>query len=339
VVDRSALDWLAQRLIAPILDRVPEGAHLVVVPHAILNYLPFELLPAEQDRSLVERNTISYAPSVSSFAYLRQRARTQGGPSTVLVVGNPATRPAPPAEQRQTIEWVGRLKPLPHTADEIRRIAAMFRPQSRLLEGASATEGALRSALPHVKVLHLATHALVDEERPDRSGLALTPGGAGNDGILQMREIYGLDLDAALVTLSACQTALGREVTGEGLVGLSRAFFYAGADAVTASLWSVNDRSTAELMTLVYGRLREGASIEAALAGAKRALLAGERTRHPYYWAAFIVTGNARARIDLPPPTSSMTALTWGLAAGGALLAAAIIAAAVRRRRAAVARA
>src|SRR5207249_2990709 len=113
-------------------------------------------------------------------------------------------------------------------------------------------------------IVHFATHALFDEERPERSGLALTAVPPASDGLLQMREVYGLKLHAALVTLSACQTALGQNVTGEGLIGLSRAFFYAGANAVMASLWNVNDASTARLMGDFYATLSAGRPIDEA---------------------------------------------------------------------------
>jgi CHAT domain-containing protein len=194
------------------------------------------------------------------------------------------------------------LKPLLHTADEARRIAALFRPHSLELLGPRALESELtRPALQQAGVVHFATHALVDENAPERAGLALTPA-ADSDGILQVREVYELQLRAALVTLSACQTALGQHATGEGIIGLSRAFFYAGAGAVTASLWNVNDRSASELMARFYRSLRAGQPIDEALAAAKRAFLAGDpRWRHPYYWAPFIVTGEAGVSLPLAP--------------------------------------
>jgi CHAT domain-containing protein len=332
-IDEDARMWLSRTLIAPVAEKVPEGTHLVIVPHAILNYLPFELLLDDRGRHLIERNTVSYAPSVASLAYLRHRAGEAPSSGTVLAVGSPATPATTHATQRDALASVSLLKPLPHTRAEIRRVASMFRPQSRLLEGDAATEEALRAGLDRVGVLHIATHALIDEEHPDRSGLALTPGAGGSDGILQTREVYRLDLDAALVTLSACQTALGREVTGEGLVGLSRAFFYAGANAVMASLWSVNDASTSALMEQVYERIREGASIDLALADAKRAFLRGGiEYRHPYYWAPFIVTGHARVAMQFPR-RAWITTSALGLAAAGIACAGAIAVVLVRRRR------
>jgi CHAT domain-containing protein len=340
-VDESARKWLSQTLVAPIVARVPENAHLVLVPHAILGYLPFEMLADDRGRHLIERNTLSYAPSVSSLAFLRQRESQARPRPAVFAIGSPAIFTAAQAEERTAaLEWVGLLKPLPYSAAELRRIATTFRPHAQVLEGDEATEDALRTAaLREVGILHFATHALIDEEHPERSGLALSAGRGPSDGILQTREIYRLGLDAALVTLSACQTALGREVTGEGLVGMSRAFFHAGANAVAASLWNVSDRSTSDLMADFYAGVRAGASIDRALADAKRAFLRGSPARqHPYYWAPFIVMGHAR--VSLPFPDTASAWPSW--LAPGALVfavAGAIIAVLLKRRKTAPVRA
>jgi CHAT domain-containing protein/tetratricopeptide (TPR) repeat protein len=321
-VDRGAREWLSRTLVAPVLARVPEHARLVIVPHAILSYVPFEVLADERGRYLVERNTVSYAPSVSSLAFLRQRAGQSARGSAVVAVGSPVlAAPGRAGERAAPLEWVGLLKPLPYSGAELQRIADLFDSHARVLDGPDATEEALRTAgLGEAGILHFATHALIDEERPERSGLALSPGGAA-DGILQMREIYGFDLEAALVTLSACQTALGREVTGEGLVGMARAFFYAGANAVAASLWNVSDRSTADLMVAFYDGIRAGAPVDRALADAKRAFLrdGGDRG-HPYYWAPFIVVGHSGATMTFPETSS----FPWAVVAVLLTLAAAV---------------
>jgi CHAT domain-containing protein len=323
-IDQDARSWLSRTLALPLLARVPEGDHLIVVPHAVLSYLPFEVLSDDRDRHLIERNTISYSPSASSLAFLRKSARVSQPPTDVLAIGSPAIQGNVAADERsEPIEWVGLLKPLPHSRTEIRRVARAFAPYGRLLEGAAANEAALHEAgLGRASILHFATHALVDEDRPERSGLALSPGPEGSDGILQTREVYGLDLGATLVTLSACQTALGREVTGEGIVAMSRAFFYAGADAVAASLWNVSDRSTMDLMTAFYREIRDGESIDLALAEAKRSFLRGSKEwRHPYYWAPFVVTGHARAALAFPPRPSRRLPLFLVALVGAALIA------------------
>jgi CHAT domain-containing protein len=331
-IDEDALGWLSSTLAAPLAARVPEGDALVIVPHAVLNYLPFEVLADDRGRHLVERHPISYAPSASSLTFLRERARTSGTSLDVLAIGSPAIESDGLAGERSgALEWVGLLKPLPHSEREIRRVASAFRPYGRLLSGAGAHELALREADPgRAAILHFATHALIDEEHPERSGLALSHGPGGHDGILQTREVYALSLDAALVTLSACQTALGREVTGEGMVAMSRAFFTAGARAVLASLWNVSDRSTSDLMSAFYREVRAGTSIDRALAEAKRSFLRESgKWRHPYYWAPFVVAGHARVALDFPPPPTNWAWLA--VPAAAAILAAGLIG--IRRRR------
>jgi CHAT domain-containing protein/Tfp pilus assembly protein PilF len=332
IVDASAREWLSRTLLAPVLARVPEHAHLVIVPHAILAYLPFEILADDRGRYLVERNPIAYAPSVSSFAFLRQRARSTPQRPSIVAIGNPAGLGSGKADTRVSpLEWVGLLKPLPHSGVELQRIADLFEPHARVMSGREATEEALgAAALGDAGILHFATHALIDEARPERSGLVLSAGGAA-DGVLQTREIYSFDLNAALVTLSACQTALGREVTGEGLVGMARAFFYAGANAVAASLWNVSDHSTADLMAAFYGGIRRGLPVDRALAEAKRAFLRDGGEPHPYYWAPFIVMGHTRATIAFPE-TSFALRVVGGVALVAVVAAGAIIVRRWRRR-------
>jgi CHAT domain-containing protein len=189
-----------------------------------------------------------------------------------------------------------------------------------ILDGARATEERLqRMDLSGAAILHFATHGVIDEVHPERSGLALTAAPPGGDGLLQMREIYRLKLRAALVTLSACETALGKDVTGEGVVGLVRAFFYAGADAVLASLWSVSDSSTAEWMGRFYEGVRGGVPMDRAAREAKLAFLRGDgRLRHPYYWAPFVLTGHATAVAPVRP-AQRWTPLVIALVAAAAL--------------------
>jgi CHAT domain-containing protein len=328
---------LSDHLAAPITARARRGARLVIVPHGILHYLPFEALVDDSGRYLVERHPMTYASSVSSLAFLRERAGRSVRGATLLAVGGPVSAGDRDDERASPIEWVGLLKPLPYTTRELRIISSLFGPNGRLLHGEAATEEAVQAAAVRgVGVVHFATHALVDETRPERSGLALSYRRGGSDGILQMREIYRLDLDATLVTLSACQTALGRDVTGEGLVGLSRAFFYAGANAVAASLWNVSDASTADLMSDFYGNLRTGLPIDQALAEAKRAVAAGGGARrHPYYWAPFVVTGSARAAVSTPDPERGTSAALILAATIAALAGAALIMAPKRKTSAA----
>ena len=303
---------------------LPDGVdELIVVPHGILCDLPFEPLRDAAGRRLIERVTVAYAPSASSYALL-----TQGGrPHTpsLLAVGNPVLATGGAARDRGTdVGHLSLLAPLPYTSVEINAIARIYGNGARVLEGEAATEQAVRDAdLSSVSILHFATHGVIDEDHPDRSALVLTARPPAEDGVLQVREIYGMRLRGALVTLSACETALGEQVRGEGIIGLSRAFFYAGANLVVASLWNVNDKSTATLMTAFYEALGRGMPAAAALRQAKLSFLNGRQAamRDPYYWAPFVALGNgAWAAAPAPRPGRGATPARLGAAAAALML-------------------
>ncbi len=156
---------------------------------------------------------------------------------------------------------------------------------------ATATSG----ELGQYRYLHFATHGLLDSERPGLSALVLSlvdEQGKPQDGFLRAKDIYNLSLPAELVVLSACQTGLGQEIKGEGLVGITRGFMYAGAARVVVSLWSVNDKATAELMTKFYQKmLKEGQSPAAALRAAQVEMWKQKQWQSPFYWAAFVMQG------------------------------------------------
>jgi CHAT domain-containing protein len=159
--------------------------------------------------------------------------------------------------------------------------------------GAEASELRAKGELAaSARRLHFATHGLVSERRPAESALLLSASDEAEDGLLQVREILGLELAAETVVLSACRTGLGRRVDGEGFLGLTQAFYFAGARSAVVSLWAVSDRGTADLMRRFYQGLAEGRSASAALRSAQLALL--ETTTHasPYYWAPFVVAGS-----------------------------------------------
>jgi CHAT domain-containing protein len=160
--------------------------------------------------------------------------------------------------------------------------------------GRDSTEKAFKQEpLNKYKWIHLATHSLIDEQDPGRSAVVLALDGSNEeDGFLRATEIAGLDLDCDMVILSACETGRGRLMSGEGIIGLSRSFFIAGARSVVVSQWAVSDISTAQLMKDFYQELVNGAAKPAALREAKlRMLHSGSETRHPYYWAPFVVIG------------------------------------------------
>ena len=187
------------------------------------------------------------------------------------------------------------LPPLPRTRDEVQYIGRLFQTdRTRLYLGKISTEAVLkREALRRYRRLHFATHSLVDESSPSRSAVVLTlDNDPEEDGFLEVNEIADLDLDCDLVVLSACQTGRGQVLSGEGIIGLSRAFLNAGARSVVVSLWSVTDISTGHMMKNFYQHLAGNLRNAAALRLAKLEMLRGTtETRHPYYWAPFIAIG------------------------------------------------
>jgi CHAT domain-containing protein len=194
----------------------------------------------------------------------------------------------------------GGLAPLPATRREVESLAAAIGPTVRPYLGAEATEERAFASAREARVLHFACHALLDERNPLDSALALSipgaPGPGSANGLLQAWEVLeGMRLAADLVVLSACETALGEEQGGEGIAGLSRAFQWAGARSVLASLWTVPDESTADLMKVFYSAVSRGAPRDDALREAQRSLLArGGDAAHPYFWAAFELLGDPR---------------------------------------------
>jgi CHAT domain-containing protein len=241
-------------------------------------------------------------------------ARTPAG-ATVAVVADPVFEASDPRVRSghsaakpvavgltRAAESLGRIGfgRLPFSRREADAIATLL-PKSSLLESLdfAASRGLVTSGtLADRRIVHFATHGLLNGEHPDLSGLVLSlvdDKGAPQDGFLRMRDVYNLRLDADLVVLSACQSALGRDMRGEGLIGLTRGFLYAGARAVVASLWQVDDESTAELMKRFYrGMLKENRRPADAL---RRAQLEMSRTRRwsaPFFWAGFVLQGEWR---------------------------------------------
>ncbi len=201
-----------------------------------------------------------------------------------------------------TAAGAARIARLPGTRAEAQQIAQFARTAGRRAElwlDLDASESNIETRdLKKYRVLHVATHGLLDTERPQFTGLVLSQigGSGGGDGFLRTDEIFNLRLGSPLVMLSACETGLGREKRGEGVIGLTRAFMYAGAPTVGVSLWSVSDRSTAELMTDFYRRLlvKDGTSPTAALRDARRQMIAGKKYSAPFYWSPFVLVGDWR---------------------------------------------
>ena len=309
---------------------------IVVVPAGALFDVPFDALVDGAGRPLVERLAFTYAPSASALAFLRSETRRPGAPApAVIAVANPVVNgQTPPARRPADLAHLDLLSPVPETANEAHAIVRLFGQRARVLEGRAATRTALdASGIEHARILHFATHGLIDEDRPERSGLILTADPPRDDGVMQMRQIYGLHLDADLVTLSGCDTALGQHVTGEGMIGLTRAFFYAGARAVVASLWDVEDTVAPRLMQAFYAQLRSGQPIDVALQQAKLAVLReGGDAARPYYWASFVVSGQAHGAVVVSAPIPARRSDALGAVVAVAAILLVGVAAAARGR-------
>jgi hypothetical protein len=297
---------------------------LIIVPSGILHYLPFDALPSA-DGVLAQSATTTYVPSATALVELRARPAPRAG-ARLLAVGDAVYGEGASAE-RASLAGVASLGLLPHTRQEIDAVRSTFgRRATTRLTGSEATESRFKAQpLASYSVLHLATHGFVDASSPARSGIVFGPDKGGEDGILQVREIFRLKLDARLVTLSACQSALGKLATGEGMVGLSRAFLYAGADTIVASLWNVSDAATAELMSRFYSHLRSGDDKSEALRRARLDVRASPRWSHPYYWAPYVLIGRGEGTLPMPPDRSL-------LAGGGALIVLGALVGSWRRR-------
>jgi len=313
---------LYKLLVQPLEGAIGPNKKLIIVPDGALSYLPFETLSsgsASQEQYLLERFAISYAPSASALTSIGSKTRGPSGaqPKLLLAFGDPVYSQAATsarATTRGSNERPGErsteeatplgsysergpdLISLPHTRAEVTGISSLYpRQQSQAYLGRDAREEVVKAErLDQYRYIHFAAHALIDESFPARSGIVLSlDDSSKEDGILRMIEIMRLKLNADMVTLSACSTGLGKLLSGEGMIGLTRAFFYAGASSVAVSLWNVDDRATAELMKSFYNNLNRGLSKDEALRQAKLALMRGQQRiwSHPYFWAPFVLIG------------------------------------------------
>jgi tetratricopeptide (TPR) repeat protein len=261
---------LYSELFAPLGESV-SARRIIIVPHGVLHYLPFHAL-YDGEEYLIDRFEISYAPSASALTFCRARRARQ-------VAGEPGGVEDP----REMVAVGVPDEEAPHIEQEIQLVAALF-PDSITLVGSEATSANVHRHAPAGRFLHLASHGYFRRDNPMFSFLKLA------DSRLHFYSLVDLRLRAEMVTLSACQTGVNALLPGDELHGLMRGFLYAGAPALTVSLWKVADRSTAELMTEMYTNIRAGQSKRAAL---RNAQLAVKRSyNHPYHWAPFVLMGS-----------------------------------------------
>jgi len=285
----SSLQELYQILIEPIADLLPldPTARIIFIPHESLFLVPFAALQDISGKYLIEKHTILTAPSIQVLSLTKkQQQRTSG--KGAIVVGNPTM----PSVGFNTNQPPQKLPSLPHSETEAIAIAQLLNAEP--LTGDKATKVAVLQQIERARIVHLATHGILD----DIEGLgvpgfiALAPS-KGDSGLLTANEIFNLRLNAELVVLSACNTGRGR-ITGDGVIGLSRSFIAAGVPSVVVSLWSVADESTADLMAEFYRQMQLTPDIAQALR--KAMLVTLVKHPNPVDWAAFTLIGEAEKR-------------------------------------------
>jgi len=281
---------LYDSLIGPFQAQLAGRKLLTVVADGGLHLLPFDGLVDPDGRYLVERVAVRYAPSLTVLAQkLPQRPIP---PKGLLALGDPTFgQVLEPGDERGVYMPLrgGAITPLPGTREEVARIAAGFGTDAQVLLGGDATRERLIAAAPDFRVLHIATHAFCDLKRPDYSAIVLAPSEPGDLGLLHAFEIYDLRLNTDLITLSCCETGVGETVLGEGVLGLSRAFMFAGAKQVVCSLWRVSDAATVGLMGTLYDGMRAKLPLAEALRQAKLSMLGDPASADPFCWASFVL--------------------------------------------------
>ncbi|MGB3695061.1 MAG: CHAT domain-containing protein, partial [Spirulinaceae cyanobacterium] len=282
------LKKLHQLLIAPIADLLPQDpeARVVFIPDQELFFVPFAALQDEEGQYLIDKHTIVSSPSIQVLDLTHKRKTSLTGTTgEALIIGNPKMPPITvvPGEPPED-----KLDSLPGTEAEAKTIAQ--RQGVQPLIGTEATETAVVEKMPQAKLIHFATHGLLNYSENLMPGVIALAPDEKNDGLLSAVDIYNMKLQADLVVLSACNTGLG-DITSDGVIGLSRAFFNAGVPSLVVSLWSLPDNPTAPLMTEFYKNLETNPDKAQALRQAM--LTRKEVDPNPLNWAGFMLLGEA----------------------------------------------
>ncbi|MBA2732164.1 MAG: CHAT domain-containing protein, partial [Acidobacteria bacterium] len=329
----TASNTLYKTVVEPAAKMVGEN-RLLIVADGGLNYVPFESFVTATGPTdypslayLVKTNEVVYAPSASVVAVIRQTAKPVAGKNMLLIAdpvfngSDPRAKGAGAASAQASADTRGlslssavtdvaapsgttapatglQLARLNGTRVEAQQIAQLTRAsggQADVWLDLEANEAKVTASdIKKYRVVHIATHGLLNAERPQFTGIVLSlVGNKSGDGFMRTDEVFNLNLGSPLVMLSACETGLGKEKRGEGVIGLTRAFMYAGAPTVGVSLWSVADKSTADLMTDFYKRLlaTPNASPTASMRAAQIAMISGKKYAAPFYWAPFVLVG------------------------------------------------
>jgi CHAT domain-containing protein/tetratricopeptide (TPR) repeat protein len=302
---RASARKLYDLLLKPAQGLLSGKSSLVIAPDDKLWELPFQALLAEDNRYVIEKSAVSYAPSLTVLReMMAKRDKHQPGRQVnptayaLLALGNPAIG-------KETIERATltlrdeKLDPLPDAEKEVKALGQLYgNAHSKVYIGAEAREDRLKAEAAQARVLHFATHGILNNATPMYSHLALAQGDKNEDGLLEAWELMQMDLRADLVVLSACETARGRFGAGEGMIGLTWALFVAGAPSTVVSQWEVESASANELMLGFHRRLiapsRKSLTKAEALRMAALKLMKNPSTSHPFYWAGFVLVGDGR---------------------------------------------
>jgi CHAT domain-containing protein len=288
-------------LIKPAEPQIRNKTTLCIIPDGPLWELPFQALQPREDRYLIEDFAVFHAPSLCVLreGKGRNRSKPASHPPSLLAFGNPVVG-AEVANELQDQKSGDRFDPLPEAEAEVKALAQFFNAnRRRILIGERADEQSFKSLAPAYDIIHCATHGIFDNRHPLYSFLLFSKAkdGANDDGLLEAREIMRLKLNADLVVLSACDTARGRIGAGEGVIGLSWAFFAAGCRSTLVSQWKVNSACAADWMESFYRDLRQTSDRNTgtkadALRLTLLTMMKDGRYRHPFYWSGFVLIGD-----------------------------------------------
>ena len=297
---RASAVKLYELLLKPAQAQLRDKTNIIIAPDDALWDLPFQALPTSGNRFLIEDAAVAYAPSLTVLREMTRR-KSEGAdvaPPTLLAFGNPLLGKETVNRATLTLRDV-RISSLPEAGQEVMALRRLYGvSRSKVYIGADAREDRVKREAGQARILHFAAHGTLNNVSPMYSHLALAKGGAGEDGLLEAWELMQLDLKADLAVLSACETARGRIGAGEGMVGLSWAMFIAGVPSTVVSQWKVEAASTRDLMVSFHRGLilqplagKPKPSKTEALRQAALRLMRNSETRHPFYWAGFVLVG------------------------------------------------
>jgi CHAT domain-containing protein len=290
---RRTAGRLYDLLIAPVAETIFSRRELCIVPDGDLWRLPFQVLTDGGGADLVSRRAVFYSPAFTLLTAGTMTTSTPAANRRMLVAFANPKQEGPAVAQMRALFRGARLGALPDAETEVRRIAEIYgRSRSDVFVGSEARESTFKRTAKSARIVHVATHGVIDDRAPLYSALLFAAGGGGDDGLLEAREVLDLHLDADLVVLSACDSAGGKIGAGEGVVGLSWAFLVAGCQTLVVAQSPAESRATSRLMVEFHRQLSSGLSPAESLRRAQLALRKDPRFAHPFYWAPFVVIGH-----------------------------------------------